>query len=147
MVSQSVSQSRCRAPAGSHDQIFITVWQLRSCFCGDPFLTRGRICLLSEPLSAVVSHLSWCNRHLDFTRVKKYTYKYTWPLSVQAQYSILCPICSSFRYNGILVTWTVSCVTAAKLKHLIFPMSGFALSNNANIFVIVILYIFCLLPA
>jgi hypothetical protein len=29
-VSQSVSKSWCRAPCGGHDQIFITVWQLRS---------------------------------------------------------------------------------------------------------------------
>jgi hypothetical protein len=29
-----------------NDQIFITVWQLRSCFCGAPFLTRGWVCLL-----------------------------------------------------------------------------------------------------
>jgi hypothetical protein len=46
MVSQSVSKSWCRAPSGAHDQIFFTVWHLRSCFCGDPLLTRGRICLL-----------------------------------------------------------------------------------------------------
>jgi hypothetical protein len=31
---RSVSKSWCRAPSGAHDQIFITVWQLRSCFCG-----------------------------------------------------------------------------------------------------------------
>jgi hypothetical protein len=29
---QSVSESWCRAPSAAHDQIFITVWQLRSCF-------------------------------------------------------------------------------------------------------------------
>jgi hypothetical protein len=29
---QSVSKSLCRGPSGAHDQIFITVWQLRSCF-------------------------------------------------------------------------------------------------------------------
>jgi hypothetical protein len=29
---------------------------------------------------------------------------YTGPLSIQAQYSRLCPISSSFRYNGSLVT-------------------------------------------
>jgi hypothetical protein len=29
---QSVSKSWCRAPSGAYDQIFITVWQLRSCF-------------------------------------------------------------------------------------------------------------------
>jgi hypothetical protein len=45
-VSQSVSKSWCQAPSGAHDQIFITVWQFRSCFCGAPFLTRGRFCIL-----------------------------------------------------------------------------------------------------
>jgi hypothetical protein len=29
---QSVSKSWCRGPPGAHDQIFVTVWQLRSCF-------------------------------------------------------------------------------------------------------------------
>jgi hypothetical protein len=43
---QSVSKSWCRAPSGAHDQIFITIWQLRSCFCGAPSLTRGRVCFL-----------------------------------------------------------------------------------------------------
>jgi hypothetical protein len=43
---QSVSKSWCRAQSGAHDQIVITVWQLRSCFYGAPSLTRGRVCLL-----------------------------------------------------------------------------------------------------
>jgi hypothetical protein len=43
--SQSVSKSCCRAPSGAHDQIFITIWQLRSCFCWAPSLSRGRVCL------------------------------------------------------------------------------------------------------
>jgi hypothetical protein len=30
---QPVSKSWCRAPSGGHDQIYITIWQLRSCFC------------------------------------------------------------------------------------------------------------------
>jgi hypothetical protein len=42
---QSVSKSWCLAPSGAHDQIFITVSQLRPCFCGAPSLTRGRVCL------------------------------------------------------------------------------------------------------
>jgi hypothetical protein len=33
---QSVSKSWCRAPSGA-------VWQLRSCFCGAPSLTGGRV--------------------------------------------------------------------------------------------------------
>jgi hypothetical protein len=48
---QSVSKSWCRAPSGSHDQIFITFWLLRSCFCGAPSLTGGRVCLLYMLLS------------------------------------------------------------------------------------------------
>jgi hypothetical protein len=45
---QSISKSWCRAPSGAHDQIqvFITLWQLRSCFPGAPSLTRGLVCLL-----------------------------------------------------------------------------------------------------
>jgi hypothetical protein len=43
---QSVSKSWCRAPSEAHDQIFITVWQLRSCFCGAPSLMRRWVCLL-----------------------------------------------------------------------------------------------------
>jgi hypothetical protein len=38
-VIQSVSKSLCRASSGAHNHIFITVWQLRSCFCGVPSLT------------------------------------------------------------------------------------------------------------
>jgi hypothetical protein len=44
----------------------------------------------------------------------------TTPLSVQAQYSRLCTISTSFRYNGSLVTWTVVCLTVAKFKPLIW---------------------------
>jgi hypothetical protein len=43
---QSINKSWCRAPCGAHDQIYITLWQLRSCFCGAPALTRGRVYLL-----------------------------------------------------------------------------------------------------
>jgi hypothetical protein len=43
-VGQSVSLG-VKPPSGAHNQIFITVWQLRSCFCGAPCLSRGRVCL------------------------------------------------------------------------------------------------------
>jgi hypothetical protein len=65
---------------------------------------------------------------------------YIRPLSVQAQYCISCPIISSSFYNSSLVTWTVVCLTAAKFKPLIFPVSQLALSNVANIFIFMILY-------
>jgi hypothetical protein len=44
---RSVRKSWSRALSGAHDQRFITVWQLRPCFCGTPSLTRGRVCLLN----------------------------------------------------------------------------------------------------
>jgi hypothetical protein len=44
---QSISKSWCRAPSGDHDQIFITLWQSRSCFfTGTSSRQRGRFCLL-----------------------------------------------------------------------------------------------------
>jgi hypothetical protein len=42
---QSISKSWCPASSGAHDQIFITLWQLGSCFCRAPSLTRGRVLL------------------------------------------------------------------------------------------------------
>jgi hypothetical protein len=50
---------------------------------------------------------------------------------------------SIFCYNMSLITLTVVCLTAAKFKPLIFSMSGFALSNIANIFIVMI-YACCL---
>jgi hypothetical protein len=44
--SQSVSKPWCRSLSGAHYQLFITVWQLRSCLCGAPSLSRGQVCLL-----------------------------------------------------------------------------------------------------
>jgi hypothetical protein len=58
-VSQSVSKSWCRAPSGSHDQIFIIVWQLGSCFFGAPSLTRGRVCLLYMLLALTSAVFLW----------------------------------------------------------------------------------------
>jgi hypothetical protein len=54
-------------------------------------------------------------------------------------------VTSNLHYNDSLDTWTVIHMTAAKFKPLIFSVSGFALSNEANIFMI--LDDFCLLPA
>jgi hypothetical protein len=44
-------------PSGAYDRIFITVWQLRVCWCGAFSLTRGRVCglqLLLGLASAVI---------------------------------------------------------------------------------------------
>jgi hypothetical protein len=44
--SQSHIATEGQSISKSYDQIFITVWQLRSCFCGASSLARGRVCLL-----------------------------------------------------------------------------------------------------
>jgi uncharacterized BrkB/YihY/UPF0761 family membrane protein len=57
------------------------------------------------------------------------------------------PILLTLRCNGTSDTWTIVRLTAAKFKHLIFPVLGFALSYVTNILVFMILYYLCLLPA
>jgi hypothetical protein len=57
------------------------------------------------------------------------------------------PILHILCYNGSLVTWMVVSLTTAKFNHLIFSMSGFASSYTANMFILMILYDFCLVPS
>jgi hypothetical protein len=73
-VSQSVSQSWCQAPSGAHDQIFITVWHLRYCFCGASSLRRGRVChlyMLLALASAVFlgSESLWTHDHILLSQI------------------------------------------------------------------------------
>jgi hypothetical protein len=57
------------------------------------------------------------------------------------------PVLLILRYNGSLVTWAVVSLTAAKFKPLAFSVSGFALSYDANMVILIILYDLFLLPA
>jgi hypothetical protein len=47
-------------------------------------------------------------------------------------------------YNGSLVTWTVVSLTTAKFKPLICCVSRFVLSYTTDMFILMILYDFCL---
>jgi hypothetical protein len=57
------------------------------------------------------------------------------------------PILRVLYYDGSLVNWKILSLTNTKFKPLIFSMSSFALSSTANMFVLMILYDFCLFPA
>jgi hypothetical protein len=50
-------------------------------------------------------------------------------------------------YNGSLAARTVLSMATAKIKPLIFSVSVFAFAYSANIFLLIILYELCLLPA
>jgi hypothetical protein len=130
---QPVGLSWCRWPDINY------VWKLQSCQCGAPSLTRSRVCRLSwSVMKSIVSIDIRKTIHNVQELINDSNTIFPRPLSVQAQYSRLCPISSSFRYNGSLVTWTAVWLTAAKFKPLVFPVSGFALSNVANIFIVMI---------
>jgi hypothetical protein len=72
---------------------------------------------------------------------------YTNPLSVQALQSRSCLILLILCYNGSLLTWMVIRLTTAKFKPLIFSVSSFVLSYAENMFILMILFDLCLLPA
>jgi hypothetical protein len=101
-VGQSVSQSWCRAPSGTHDQILILYneyYGLR--LLGTLSLTRGWVCHLSEVAYFVTFPELFTLICTEFTWV--YTVKIctvcTRPLSVQALWSRSCLILLSLCYD------------------------------------------------
>jgi hypothetical protein len=122
---------------------------LKSCFIGASAL--GYCCTILLSMQNVYSSKCLISRHryvphLGYdTHVLLFSLKFRTFLSVRAQYCRLCPISGRFRYNGSLVTWTVVCFTAPTFKPLIFSVTGLALSNDASIFVIMVLYDFSML--
>jgi hypothetical protein len=75
------------------------------------------------------------------------TIVYMYVQYIQGLHSRSCPNSCSSCCNGCLVTWTVVRLTAAKLRLLIFSVSGLAYSVATNIRIFMILYDLCSLSA
>jgi hypothetical protein len=108
-----------------------------------PSLTRGLVCLLWICLAfcqVYVSHIWHVIEYFSFCIIYKSSVS---PDFAKQIMSILRTLC----YNGSLTTWTVLSLTTAKFKPLKFFTSAFAFSYTANMFILIILYDFCLLPA
>jgi hypothetical protein len=98
---QSVSQSvLVSSPAWGSWPDFVTVGQLLSCPWEGAF-SDERTSLSFVSQSAVLRQLSLCTVVYILHVLHDYNI-YTWPLSVRAQYSRLCPISGSVRYYDSL---------------------------------------------
>jgi hypothetical protein len=152
-VSQSVSMSWCRAQSGTFDQRFffkvtvLSFWGALS----DERSGLSFVSLLSME-SKVVSEFTYiiyndiyiiCVRHSSVI----YNLYKIYIIQGLSQFRLCTADYALFtRYHGSLDTWTVVHMTVAKFKPLIFSVSGLALPNVTNIFIVMISDDFCLLP-
>jgi hypothetical protein len=62
-------------PSGAYDQIFITVRQLRVCWCGAHSLTRGRVCRLQLLLALASAVIFGFKFHILLSQIRDFTFR------------------------------------------------------------------------
>jgi hypothetical protein len=148
-IGQSVSKSWCRAPFRAHDQIFITVWQLRSCFCGAPSVTRGRVCflymllalasaafLVSESLSTrdhILLSQSWDFRFRRLLRLAGLRWRYSTPWDSGIAQSVPFYNCHAARIEQLKSSCVILCfVCCVNLCATLWFVQAYSLLRNIS---------------
>jgi hypothetical protein len=125
---------------------FFLLWQLNRCGhwpCVTSSLTRGWARLLWIGFALLLSSVRIAHIACYWKLFLFIIYKSSVSTGVAKRFV---PILRIICYNGSLVTRSVVSLPTAKFKPLIISMSGFTLSYTPNMFILMILYDFCLLP-
>jgi hypothetical protein len=106
------------------------VWKFLSCLWGRPLWREvGSVICLSRSIVSCQYVQRWFTFNMFDTKHQCIHNIYIASLSPGSVQQIMPQLLVAFATMAVLDTWTVVHTTAAKFKPLVFPVSGFALSN------------------